>query len=429
MNNRSSTYDSPIATDDAGASLWQLVPLHDYKPPSEPAGETVRSTLHALWERLYARTQEEDAHAVDPDKSTLDAVPQGVLERIAPAPAWNGSPTAALDQALESWLDAEREKGGVQMLVAAPYSGMADMVIHWSRMHEYAVIKPPTPKQILENSEEWMSQWKQNEAPGLVFPWLERCYLRHHDGLDLVRRLLDWLWDAKRPCLLVSDSWAWCYLKRVHPLDAFPGYPLTLAALDAAALNGWLYRLANPDGPERFVFRQEDNGKRVIEQLSEDAHGNHQETQQNGEVSPYLRHLAARSRGIPGIAWGIWRSSLRIRAEEEVEQKVKAERQLTEQSATIWVTPWDDLDLPDVSTAINGDHSFILHTLLLHNGLSEELLPKLLPISPARALRALRYLQTHKLVAVGKNGWQVTPTAYPAVRTHLRTEGYMVDEL
>ncbi|MCB0064209.1 MAG: hypothetical protein KDE19_18930 [Caldilineaceae bacterium] len=419
-----STQDSSAVSGDAGTSLWHLIPLRDYHPPLEPASETVRSTLQTLWERLNVRSSEEDAIEAEPDAKALDAIPQGLLEWIAPVPTWEGSCLAALDQALAPWLEAEAQDAGLQLLVAAPYSGMTDMVMHWCQAHEYAIIKPPTPKQIFENSAEWMSQWEQNEAERLVLPWLERCYLRHHAGLDLVRRLLDWLWETKRPCLLVTDSWAWRYLKCVYPLEAFPGYPLTLAALDARALHTWFYRLAQHDGRDVFIFRQQNNGKRVIypePHVGQDA--------EDTPVSGYLRHLAARSRGIASVARAIWRDSLRIRTAADLEKKIQEEEPAAEQGATIWVTAWEELELPVVATALNGDHAFILHTLLLHNGLPEELLAQLLPISSTRVLRALRYLQTHKLVTIGKHGWQVTPIAYPAIRSHLRNEGYLVDEL
>ena len=408
--------------------LWRFIALSDYDPPNEPAGETVRNTLHNLWERLYVRTHEDNVQD-ELEQDTLHAVPSGLLEWIAPAPTWEEHCIEAVDKALYTWLETDHDQAGIQLFVAPPYSNISEITINWSRVHEYAIIKPPTPTQILTNDPDWMKQWQQNKASRLVLPYLERCYLRHHNGLDLLRRLLDWLLATKTPCILVSDSWAWHYLKQIHGLDSLVARPLTLAALDATALNFWFTQLARRNGQELFNFRRSDNGQQVLSPTAQQVPDIYRtEGQQAGEQSHFLRHLAARSRGIPGVAWAIWRYSLQIRAGAEVEQKVK-EQTTTDQGVSIWVTPWDKLELPDIPTTISTDESFVLHALLLHNGVPEEILIQLLPIASVRVLRALHHLTTHQLVVRGNVGRRVAPLAYPAVRAHLQNEGYLSDEL
>lgn len=415
--NGTSSAASPSTSKPDAQELWRFIPLHDFDAPPEPPGETVRSTLISLWERLNERARNSENEEAEHEE--LQSVPPGLLGWIAPEPNWQEQCTAAIDDALEHWLQTEDEEAGQKMLVAAPHSNVADMAIQWSRAHEYAVIKPPTPTQILENDPQWMEQWTHNKASRLVFPWLERCYLRHHNGLDLARRLLDWLWATKKPCLLVSDSWAWCYLSRIYPLDVITPHPLTLAPLKAQLLNYWFAALARRDQRDHFIFRQEDNGEAIVRS---------QEKETTESPHSYLRHLAARSRGIPGVAWAIWRHSLQINDEHAIKEQVR-EKAAVDQGVTIWITPWDKLNLPDVNNKVSGDESFVLHSLLLHNGLPEELIPQLLPLSPARTLQALRHLQFLGLVERGRHGWQVAPLAYPSVRSHLRTEGYLTDEL
>jgi len=113
---------------------------------------------------------------------------------------------------------------------------------------------------------------------------------------------------------------------------------------------------------------------------------------------------------------------------DEEKKSTKAQVSDADQT-TIWVTPWEALRLPYVSPRITGDELFVLHNLLLHNGLHEEVLLKLLPLSSTRSLRSLQILRAEELVAAGQAGWQVAPMAYPAVRAHLRKEGYLIDAL
>lgn len=422
---------------------WRLIPLHEYKRPAEPAHETVRSGLHQLWNYLYRQVQESRLFAdAEPEEERaapeLQTAPQGLLDRIAPTPKWQEYGTIAIEQALQSWHE-QPEEAGLQALVGAPYSGLSEMAIGWSKAHDYALIKPPTPTQILNNDARWLQQWQQNEAERLVLPCLERCYLRHHNGLDLLRRLLDWLWETETPSLLVADSWAWSFLKQVYHIDALCPYPQTLAPLEPEAVVAWFYALAHYEQQHRFVFRQANNGYRVLlpatnrmeNEQADESPETDEKNQDDDYSEEFIRYLAARSRGIPGVAWSLWRHSLQIAADEAVRQDVQ-DKAAADEGVTIWVTPWAELTLPTVPSHLDEDETFILHTLLLHNGLDEAVLAMLLPTSPVRVLRALHHLQSLHLITAnvdeGKR-WTVTPLAYGAVRAYLSSEGYLVDEL
>jgi hypothetical protein len=343
------------------------------------------------------------------------------LNWVAPSPDW-ATAVDALDEALQPWQTAETEEAGIQALVGAPYSHLAEIAIQWGQRHNYAVIKPPTPQQILENDPQWLQQWEQNEAARLILPHLEHCYLRHHNGLDLIRRLLDWLRQRQRPTLLVSDSWAWRYLTLVHHVDALCRAPLTSAPLDAAALDQWLYYLANRDRPRGFTFRQEKDGKRILQRRPTPAAAT------PAHPSEFLRHLAARSRGISGVAWAIWRRSLQIAADQDTnlpEQKEAGQ----DHGVTIWVTTWDELQLPELANSLSHAEAFVLHNLLLHNGLSDTTLALLLPGTSADLVQTLRQLQSAGLIERQETIWRVAAVAYAAVRHTLRSEGYLTDEL
>jgi len=408
--------------------LWRLIPVHDYKSPAEPTSETLRNTLRNV--RTWFK---ETAGQSAPETATnaapkLRMAPPGLLSWVAPPPTWEDALTA-FDTALDTWCNADPQTAGIQSLVAAPYSDLANIAVAWGQARNYAIIKPPTPTQILENDPEWMKQWQQNKAERLILPHLEQCYLRHHNGLDLVRRLLDWLWQTEVPCLLVTDSWAWSYLKQVHQLDAICRQPLTLAPLDAHALDRWLVILANHDRPKEFIFRQEKDGRRVLRYALEKATETATTEEKTQEKpSEFIRYLAARSRGISGVAWAIWRHTLQIAADDESEEEMPP-KIVDEQGVTIWVTAWEELSLPTLPSGLSTVEAFVLHNLLLHRQVREEILPLLMPSSAAVTMQAVKRLQRAGIVQVDGHTWQVAPLAYATVRAYLRNEGYLVDEL
>ncbi len=424
----------------ATAPLWRLIPVHEYKSPPEPTSETLRSTLRNL--RNWFRDGENESSTQTDTKAApkLRTAPPGLLTWVAPDPAWENE-INALDATLTPWYSVESRMAGIQALVGAPYSDLANIAVAWGKAHNFAIIKPPTPAQILGNDPDWMKQWQYNKADRLILPHLEQCYLRHPNGLDLIRRLLDWLWQAEIPCLIVSDSWAWSYLKRVHHLDALCHQPLTLAPLDAYALDRWLSTLANRDRSKNFIFREEKDGSQVLRYTAPKTDpktdpGPATETiaakpktakQKQEKPSEFIRYLAARSRGISGIAWAIWRHTLQIAADEDTEQDVQ-EKAAKDNGVTIWVTAWEELTLPELPSGLGSAEAFVLHSLLLHGKLREEILPTLLPCAAAVTMQALKRLRAADIIRAEGRTWQVTPLAYATARTYLRSEGYLVDE-
>ncbi|MEZ4679222.1 MAG: hypothetical protein R2932_33890 [Caldilineaceae bacterium] len=430
MNDREIDSSTSTGQPTIAAARWRFIAPKEYQSPSPPTTETVRSTVRDVRSWFVHAVQRKRDTAPEESAPKLQTAPQGLLDWIAPPPDWGEIGYAALDKAVADWHNTEANGAGIRILIGAPYSHVREMAIHWGKCHNYAIIKPPTPAQILENDSNWMHQWQQNKAERLILPWLERCYLRHHNGLDLMRRLLDWLWTAKVPALLVVDSWAWRYLQQIYPLDTLDQHPLTLAPLQPVDLDHWFYDLAHQTPQRAFNFRLEHNGAAVLRCAAAQRNGAERNIDHEANAqkpAEYLRHLAARSRGIPGAAWALWRYGLQIAAEEAVEESAK-QKVVTAQGKTIWVTAWENLELPEVAE-IQQEEAFILHTLLLHSGMHTELLPTVLPCSSARIVRALQKLQNQRLIKEAADGWQVTPLAYVEVRNYLRSEGYLIDEL
>jgi hypothetical protein len=139
-----------------------------------------------------------------------------------------------------------------------------------------------------------------------------------------------------------------------------------------------------------------------------------------------LKRLAAYSRGIPGIAWALWRQSLLGEFNDELSLEEQQEFHQSE-ATTIWVRPWDDLEHPSLPSDFDRVDAFILHTLLLHGGLPAGLLTNLLSLSATELIRHLYHLQAAGLVEEDAERWLVSPLGYPVVRRFLDNAGYLTD--
>ena len=101
---------------------------------------------------------------------------------------------------------------------------------------------------------------------------------------------------------------------------------------------------------------------------------------------------------------------------------------MREMKSTIWVLPWDKLDHPALPSSISPESSILLHSLLLHNGLSQEVLAEILPFSPNVIIRMALVLKDAGLIEENNGQWKVSPSGYPIVRLYLNGEGYLTDQ-
>ncbi|MCP5158956.1 MAG: hypothetical protein H6974_01080 [Gammaproteobacteria bacterium] len=397
-------------------SLWQYVASADYRPPAVTMEHTVRTGLSAFWQRL--RTETPAPETPLKTEAELQSIPDALLEQIAP-PLDGGPAALALNEALAAWLDKAHPDQPVVFVIDSPHGIHTAVLQAWAGMREWRVLHPPTANQILERETDWIASWSADSAPW-VLPDLERCYLRHAHGLALVRRLLDQACSgALGRGVIGCDSWAWAFLRRAWSGAMPPA--LTLQSFDWRRLARWFQSLADGSSMDHLVFRQADNGDYVLPPPENTQN-------ESSDISDFLRQLAAYSTGIPGIAHMAWRASLRT-IPDEPSADPKTPKESTEQPMTLWVTPWRRLKRPMPTTGLLREHAFVLHTLLLHNGLLAEWLSQLLPLSYPPGLTMLSCLETAGLVEQQHDGfWRVSPLGYPVVRSFLKSEGYLTDD-
>jgi len=393
--------------------VWQYVPIADYRLPPAPVIQTARDRLTVL-QRLFKRDEAEPDTLLK-QANELRMLPRWQLERIAPALDWRNA-AEELNAQLADWLEQESPEQSIIFLVGPPHSGCVEILTTWAERQAWQMLKPPSPEQVMAGDGAWLSDL--NGQGNWVLPGLEKVYLRHAAGLSLIRRFLD------RACsgnlgrgIIGCDSWAWAFLRHVwHGRQ-----PVTLApqAFQQPQLVEIFQRMADSAGNGQLLFRQSDNGRYVLPPP---------ETNEGpARMSNFLQLLAAHSRGNVGIAWALWRASLRTEPDDSANGETgKEDRNLPGQ--TIWVAPWGQLKCPSLPSGSGRDEAFVLHTLLLHNGMPGEFLPQLLPLSSSRTMEMLFRLEGAGLASRHCENWRVTPLGYSAVRQFLQANGYLVDQ-
>ncbi|MEE4376502.1 MAG: hypothetical protein V2J55_03190 [Candidatus Competibacteraceae bacterium] len=421
-------------TDSAEAEqkpLWRYVPLQQFARPKPSVGETARKGFLGLFWR-FRRYSDPDEDALI--QGELQRLPETLRDQVTPAPDWTILHTA-LDDAFHKWLKADRLKADttadrLSVLIAMPGSGQSEALSHWALSHEVLVLDPPAPEQLLAGADCWLDNLPQDPAIPLVVPTLDHFYLRHIEGLQLIRQLLYWLANWPGRCLLGCSSWAWAYLSKALRVDTLLTNVWTLDALDSERLQIWFSQLAKRHDKKPVNFRQTDNGFFIIPPPSLDEHNTDgksdaeikKELWGDWKLSNFLIDLAAYSRGNPAVAWAIWRHSLGQLSEDETEK-----HDLHDAAETIWVKPWQDLRLPSLPHSAGQSELFVLHTLLLHDGMTALLLSQLLPLSPFEIQRVLTSLGRFGIVEKIQERWQINPLAYHSVRETLDSEGFLVD--
>ncbi len=406
--------------------LWEFVPIERYARPTEPTTEVVRKGIHGAWERLRQHSPPEKPLIADED---LSQVPEERLQEAAPPPAWDDA-VSALDAALAPWLEAPEPASSVQVLVGPPFAGLSEIATHWAHAREWRLVTPPLPAQVLAGGGDWFSALESDDDTPLVMPSLEGCYLRHHDGLALIRRLIDWVCAYRRRCLLGCHSWAWAYLRKALEVDVVFPPPLTLQGFDDERLQRWFRSLASGAESAAFTFLQANSGKPVLNRVDHGAESKANEqgpnqTRQNDRshgVTDFLKYVAGHSRGNPGVAWTIWRRSLHLAVSEEGQ-----ETEAPDTGHVLWVKPWSQIDLPVCPSQLSQSDLLVLHALLLHGGLAAEFLPQLLPSTTTEIMHSLHELHARRMLDEVQGRWQVTALGYPAVRPILESEGYLTD--
>ena len=399
--------------------LWDFIAAADFEIPCPPTSEAARGHSRRLWRWLkcdvLARPKKDESSA-----STQWQIPSAVeLDAAVIEPDW-GKAASALSTELNGWFDESPDHCSVRVLVGPAGSGVASVLHALARERQLKVLAPPPPHAILDDFDAHklvLQSLDESADELLVIPNLERFYLRHEDGMTLVRSITERLMSRHR-VLLGCDGWAWAFLQQAIGIEDTLGEPMTVAPFSDQRLDAWFR--ASYDLHEIEFRRSHDDGP-VFPPRSDQSASDTKEPRP--ETSVLIKSLAARARGNLGVALALWRSSLRTRGPDS------SESEPAEQTSQwiIWVESPSELQLPKLSTDVDQLHRFVLHAILLHGGLSISMLVTLLPFSREDIFRRVSELRTAGVLHQQNDTFRVTLTAYPEVRQALIGEGFLSD--
>lgn len=411
MGAQTKTRKSAADGTDETPPLWEFVPPEDFVAPQSSSEQMVRKW--SAVKRLFKRDSAVDESPFKAE-SELQRLPTELLQRLTGPVDWSDA-LSALEQAFNGWSGAAGEPK-VIFVVGPPWSGYVEILRAWAAAREAPCVEAPTYVDILQQKRDWL-QIPETGGEPWIMPELERCYVRHIEGLDLVRHFLA---QAMRgtygPGIIGCDSWAWAYLQHVWP--AHCSSVLTLQGVDGSRLTRLLRQLSMERPGSNYCFKNASNGEAVL--CAEDG----PEVQESAAVV----QLAVRARGNVGLALRYWRDVLRSEPESDESKESDADAGETSENEgpTVWVAALPASPVPPDDGTDNI--AFILHTLLLHRGLPEELLPQLLPMSHSHIMAAFLRLQRLGIVEDNNQFWYVSPLAYVGACTYLRERNYLIDQ-
>lgn len=389
--------------------LWDIIPLSEYIVPKDQYPNLARKK----WSRLKRFLGTRHDNAAHPMKSGEDlrAMPRARLDAILPpldpTPAVN-----ALDQLLAARTQNASASQSVFFLIGQPHCCHAAILEQWAVLQDALLLTPPDQASLLTSNQGWLDDLPTSQERTWVLSGLERCFLRHANGLDLVRKFLD---QALRGVLgqgvIGCDSWAWAYLQHIFPVPRTE--VMTIQAFDGGRLMHLFLKPLLEVAWKGTQIRNASTGAMVLPPVD----SLESPDTDNVEASKELLKLAAYCRGNVGTAWNLWRAGLRKEPDQEQADK--------DDDDILWLT--DEYQEPSVPTDIGEDEIFVLHTLLLHNGLPLGLLSKLLPITFNRLTPITQRLLETGLITSTNDWLSVTPLGYVPVRELLHGRDYLVD--
>ncbi len=382
----------------ADVELPKFKTLGNYSWPVMPADESFRKFRDRFV--TWMKRGEDDPFITD---EVLSWAPSGKLDELVSPPAC-GPVMRELAATFKAWQNDSSPSNWLQLAVMPPCE-KNDIVRSWATLQGHRVIEPPD-RGLIVDGKFAADMIDTNHEGVLVIPRLERWFIRHRNGLDFARALVDRLTSLQQHCVVGCNSWAWAFLSKAVGVDlAFPT-GVTFQAFDALRLRHWFDELA--ENPDDLCFRYVDDGEDVFA------------TNRSGSSnSDYFDLLSAKSLGIPWVAWHLWRRSLRFGPEsgDQIAQKFPDED-------TVWVSPLQTFRLP-------GDRNDValltLHSILIHGSLSGDELSKVMPsIDTSNVLVSLL---AAKFIERDGDQFYCTAAAYPTLRGQLAGAGFPMDRL
>jgi len=389
--------------------LWAFVPLAEHAPPALPVSSAAAQAWVALKKALTRNDEEGMAPARQ--EEALRSLSETRLSHFVRPIDWT-----EVSLALERTAQPVAQSG-VTFVVAPPYGGHGEVVEAWAERHGARLLETPTTAQVLAGDDSWRATW-DGEGPWAL-PRLERFFFRSAHGLALVRRLLEEVAGGSvGQGLIGCDSWAWAFLRRVWPMPH--QQVLTLQALDGEKLQRLLVSLSPPSRGRKLLFRDARSGSLALQVPNE-----------GQALSNEITQLAAHCRGNAVVAREYWRRRLRTEPDDDAKASVLDEAEVKQTGEeVVWLSSAHlQQGLPGFPDGHDEETALVLHAMLLHGGLAEEMLTRVLPLPHHQCMALVLWLKGQGIVELRDGLWLVTSLAYNLVRSQLRARDLQTDPL
>ena len=395
-----------MVSEDKKVPLFE--PISNFTKPSLPAQETLR-LFYAKFLALFHSTETTPFIADDKlKKATLD-----ILDEVVAPPAC-GPVIDELQATLGPWIDEKSSPFHIASIVLPPCDENG-ILEEWALRNGHQILSAAARNALLTPVEEPLLPDLSGDGV-LVIPRLEHWFLRHQDGLKTIRRLLAAINTLDRRVVIGCNSWAWEFLAKAVGADMVLPEGKTFKAFDEMRLYRWMSELSEDEKSRNLSFKLPASGTDV---MGLDPEGN--------LANDFFKTLAARSLGIPWVAWHMWRRSLRSGDDESIAAETEAgsvDQEAAADEQTLWVAALEEFVLPG-----GGDPTALLalHALVIHGTLTVEELRLVLPtVGESNVLSALI---TAGFVEREKEFLKCRPAAYPAIRQGLSSAGFSMDRL
>ncbi len=386
--------------------LRGMIPLEDFEQPSTPNQETLR-----IWGARLKRLVSQSEEAPFINSEQLQATALSHLDEIVSPPAC-GPVIDEINKTVNAWLRDETTP--VKFIVTPPCDENC-VIETWAKRSGFNTLDAPDRSSLISSDGFHLPAIKHEEL--VIIPRLADWFLRHRNGLRAVRELLQFVSESDQRFVFGCNSWAWSFLVKAVEADMVLPQPEIFRPFDEERLHEWLSALASADSTQNLQFRSSKTGGNV---LSSDSAADHDKD--------FFETLAARSLGIPWVAWHMWRKALRSEDGEMADddaEPFEAERgDREERKTTLWISEIESSSLPSqhTQTAL-----LVLHSLLIHNRLTLAELKCTLPA--AGDANMLPALISRGFIHRDGPYFLCTPSAYPDIRSALSAAGFPMSSI
>ncbi len=395
--------DKPNTDDTWLQAFWHPVSLPDYQAPGYYSASAARIRWLSLKRLISTRFKNEPDYPVM-EESQLKPLTSECLERWVGAIDWRAG-INAMDVALDDWWNEDSEVMPVRFFVCPPHSLLPDLLKVWADYHNIKIWVADDRQQILSKNHSGLDHWPGRNVPWLL-PHLEHHFLRHVQGLSGIRKILAMATSGELgKGIIALDSWALTYLRQIGVF--FPEPMLTLPPFDGEKLAGIFFQWVTESDREMPTCRHARSGRVVLSR----------KMQQGENTSSDLKQLAVYCRGNLGLARYFWRQMLKAEPDPEQENN---------NNAAVWLS---EMPNEPVLPPTKGDaHTFILHALLVHNGVPAFLLPELTPLRDHQVQSVITELSLSGFLEKNSDAWRVSARGYIPIRNYLRARDFVVDD-